>query len=390
MRIVTRARVSTATRYSGGVTPPSSPPRRVKAKANGRAAVKRARPKIGDVATLAGVSLGTVSAVLNGNGRVSTATRERVREAIASLGYRPDLYASNLARRRTQILGVIVSNLQNPFFAETAQAIEEEAARHGYQISLMATNFSPELHRAAVKQLLAARLSGIAVMTSEHDTPSYDLILASGVPSVFLDVGKATGNSSSIRVDSRGGMQAIVSHLLQLGHRDLLFVRNSQEVSGKPLLSHKLRDQGFAAAVRGCAIRGLQTHVIDLRGPGADAGEMAIAKTFGTIRYTAVIAITDLVAMGVYRGLQSRKVRIPQDISVVGFDNTYFSRFLTPPLTTVDVSRVELSRSVVRALLDRSQGSAELIPLGTSLVLRESTAAPGDHVKACSRTENQA
>lgn len=359
-----------------GVTPSSSLPRRTKPKTNGRAPAAGTRPKIGDVATLVGVSLGTVSAVLNGNGRVSTATRKRVQEAIVSLGYRPDLYASNLARRQTQTLGVIVSNLQNPFFAETAQAIEEEAARHGYQISLMATNFSPEQHRAAVKQLLGARLAGIAVMTSEHDALSYELIRSSGVPSVFLDVGKAIGNSSSIRVDSRGGMQEIVSHLLQLGHRDLLFVRNSQQASGKPLLSHRLRDQGFAAAVRGSSTRGLTTHVVDLRGPGADAGEQAISETFGTLHYTAVIAITDLVAMGVYRGLHSRRVRIPEEVSVVGFDNTYFSRFLTPPLTTVDVPRGELSRSAVRALLERPEESAELIPLRTSLVLRESTAPP--------------
>ena len=341
-----------------------------------RAVRTAARPKIGDVAKLAGVSLGTVSAVLNDNGRASLATRERVQAAIASLGYRPDLYASNLARRQTQILGVVVSNLQNPFFAETAQAIEEEAVRHGYQISLMATNFSPKQHRAAVTQLLGARLAGIAVVTSEHDDVSYDLVLSSGVPSVFLDVGKGTANSSSIRVDSRGGMQSIVSHLLQLGHRDLLFVRNSQQVNGRPLLSHKLRNQGFAAAIRACSMRGLTTHVVDLRGPGADAGESAIAQTIDALHYTAVIAITDLVAMGVYRGLQSRKVRIPDDVSVVGFDNTYFSRFLTPPLTTVDVPRDELSRAVIAALLGRTQEKAELIHLPTRLVLRESTAPP--------------
>ena len=334
------------------------------------------RPKIQDVAVSAGVSLGTVSAVLNGKGRVSTITRDRVQETIARLGYRPDLYASNLARRQTQVFGVIVSNLQNPFFAETAQAIKEEAARHGFQISLMASNFSPEQHRSAVQQLLGARIAGIAVITSEHDEPSRQLIAASGVPAVFLDSGKPGGNLNVIRVDSRGGMKAAVEHLIQLGHRELLFVRNSQEANGPPLLSHKLRDQGFAAAVRACATQDLKTTVVDMQGPGADAGELAIASVFGKVQFTAVIAITDMVAMGVYRGLQARKLCIPEDVSVVGFDNTYFSRFLSPPLTTVDVSRGDLSRITVEALLNKNTRTRKMIHLCTKLVLRESTAAP--------------
>ncbi len=334
------------------------------------------RPKIQDVALRVGVSLGTVSAVLNGNGRVSAATRERVRQAIEDLGYRPDLYASNLARRQTQVIGVVVSNLQNPFFAETAQAIEEEAARHGFQISLMATNFSPEQHRAAVAQLLGARIAGLAVITSEHDDLSRTMILANGVPTVFLDIGKPTETTSVIRVDSRGGMKAAVEHLLELGHRDLLFVRNSQKSAGPVLLSHKLRDQGFAAAVRACRVDALRTTVIDVHGPGADAGEQAVASIFaeGEAEFTAVIAVTDMVAMGVYRGLQARKLRIPEDVSVVGFDNTYFSRFLNPPLTTVDVPRSELSRLTIRALLNKDPH--RLQALRTTLVLRDSTAPP--------------
>ncbi|HUZ95513.1 MAG TPA: LacI family DNA-binding transcriptional regulator [Edaphobacter sp.] len=323
---------------------------------------------------MTGVSLGTVSAVLNGNGRVSDATRERVQAAITSLGYRPNLYASNLARRQTQLLGVIVSNLQNPFFAETAQAIEDAAAKHGFQISLMATNFSPDQHRAAVQQLLGARIAGLAIMTSEYDEDARKMVEASGVPTVYLDVGKPGKSVSIIRVDSRGGMQRAVEHLIDLGHRDLLFVRNSQTVSGPPLLSHKLRDQGLVSALRACSVKGLKTHTVDVCGPAADAGEQAIASVFGKVRFTAVIATTDMVAMGVYRGLQSRNIRIPEDVSVVGFDNTYFSRFLNPPLTTVDLPRAELSRLTIETLLQLKRRRSKLLPLATELIFRQSTA----------------
>ncbi len=313
--------------------------------------------------------------MLNGTGRVGGATRDRVQAAIAELGYRPDLYASNLARRETRLLGVVVSNLQNPFFAETAQAMEEEAGRHGYQISLMATNFAPSQHRAAVSQLLGARIAGLAVLTSEHDPAAQQMVLASGVPAVFLDAGRPSGKLSILRVDSRGGMRAAVEHLLALGHRDLLLIRNSQKAAGPPLLSHRMRQQGFAAALRACAVEGLQTHVVDIPGPGADAGEQAIASALAAgTHFTAVISVTDTVAMGVYRGLQQRGIQIPGEVSVVGFDNTFFSRFLHPPLTTVDVPRDELSRLAVGALLAESPG--RLIRLETRLILRESTMPP--------------
>lgn len=340
---------------------------------SGTSSAKTKRPRIQDVAIQAEVSLGTVSAVLNGNGRVSEATRQKVRDAIANIGYSPDHYASNLARRQTKLIGVIVSNLQNPFFAETAQAMEEEAARFGYQISLMATNFSRDKHRAAVKQLLGARIAGLAVLTSEHDKTSRDLVLAHGVPAVFLDSGKPAGKVSVLRVDSFGGMRAAVEHLIHLGHRHLLFVRNSQAEDGKSLLSHRLRDRGFTAAVQKFAGKNLETQTIDIPGHGADAGEEAIASS-GAVKFTAVIATTDLVAMGVYRALQARVVSIPRDVSVVGFDNTYFSRFMNPPLTSVDVSRQQISKIVMSALLDGKEG--RLFNLKTELVKRDSTRKP--------------
>jgi len=324
---------------------------------------------------MADVSLSTVSAVINGKTVVSAKTRQRVLDVIAELRYKPSLYASNLARRDLRVLGVIVSNLQNPFFAETAQAIEDEAIRAGYTISLAATNFSPEMLRSAVHQLLGARISGLAVMTSERDKIAFDVIERSGVPSVFLDIGRSGPASTNIRVDSRGGMMAAVQHLIELGHRDILLVRNSHK-AGR-LLSHRYRYQGFAAVVQACGVTDLRTHVVDVEGSGADAGLQAIASAYGRIPFTAVMAVTDMVALGVYRGLQERGCLIPADISVVGFDNTYVSRFLHPPLTTVDIPRAELSRLVVAALISKDRGQpGSSIKLPTKLILRESTAAP--------------
>lgn len=344
----------------------------------GAAAVRR--PRIQDVAQLAGVSLGSVSAVLNGKSAVSDGTRARVQSAIVKLDYQPNLYASNLARRRTQVLGVVVSDLRIPFFAEAAYALEQEAARYSYRVQLAATNFSPEQQRAAVQQLLAARIAGIAMLTSEQDREASSLIAASGIPSVFLDTGETVPHATNIEVDSRGGMYAAVEHLIGLGHRDLLFVRNSRRESNEPLLSHAARNEGFAAALRSRRLPALNVKVVDIPGPAPEAGEEAIAVAFAIAPapFTAVICVTDLVAMGVYRGLQARKLRIPTDVSVIGFDNSYFCRFLSPPLTTVDISREALSSMTIGALLRDTatrQGQTHLA-LRTELVLRESTAKP--------------
>jgi len=336
------------------------------------------RAKIQDVARLADVSLSTVSAVLNEKAIVKESTKQRVLEAIDRLRYRPDYYASNLARRQTRLFGLIVSNLINPFFAETAQAIETEARAHGYEIALTSTQFSPARLRECVQQMLGSRVAGLAVMTSERDDEAFSAAEASGIPVVFLDVGKPGERATNIRVDSRGGMFAAVNHLIHLGHRELLLIRNSQKECGPPLLSHRLRDQGFAAAVRKCGIEDLTTLTVDVAGPGADAGYQAIATIAEGSTFTAVIAITDMVALGVYRGLQERGLRIPQDVSVIGFDNTYISRFLTPSLTTVDIPREELSRAVVSALLtqDKEREGGGQIKLATRLIVRESTAPP--------------
>ncbi len=336
------------------------------------------RPKIQDVARAAGVSLGTVSAVLNGRSVVKEATRQHVEETIAKLDYHPDLYASNLARRSTRVLGVIVSNLINPFFSELAQAIEVEADKFGYQIALTATNFSPQTHLVAVRQFISARVAGIAVMTSERNVVAQQILAQSGVPSTFLDVGRPSANCTNINIDSRGGMKAIVEHLLDLGHRDLLFLRNSQKSSGPPLLSHHMRDQGFAAAIDACGLRDLKVNVLDANGPGAEAGETAIGLALARFDFTAVIAVTDMVALGAYRGLQQRGLRIPDDVSVVGFDNTYVSRFLSPSLTTVNVDRTRLSEIVVQELLSSGPNSLarKSIFMPTDLITRESTAAP--------------
>ena len=346
------------------------------------------RAKIQDVARLADVSLSTVSAVLNEKKIVSAGTRQRVLNAIEALQYRPDYYASNLARRQTRVFGLIVSDLRNPFFSETAHAIEEEARGHGYGITLRNTNFSPDLLRESVRQMLGARIAGIAIITSEYDEEAFEMVHRSGVPSVFMDVGKAGAMSTNIRVDTRQGMVAAVEHLVALGHTELLFVRNSNPGDGPALLSHKYRDQGFAAAIKGCGIPGIRTSVVNGVGFPTNAGREAVEVALRGEVFTAVVCATDLIALGVCRGLHDHGIRIPEDVSVVGFDNTYLSEFLSPPLTSIDIPREELSRLAVSALLpsdDEKRRLPQTIRLKTKLIVRSSTAPRPQTASATAR-----
>lgn len=334
---------------------------------------------IQDVARLAGVSLSTVSAVLNGKNIVSKDTKTRVLEAVARLNYQPNLYASNLARHQPRVLGLIVSNLVNPFFAETAQAFEAEGRRHGYQVALLETQFSPTRLRACVKQMLGMRVAGLAVLTSEFDEESIAQLKTSTTSSVFLDVGSVGPNMSNIRVDTKSGMVHAVRHLVELGHRDILFVRNSVKIEPEPsLLSHRFRNQGFAEAIRKYKAQGAKAIIEDIPGPGAMAGLKAIRRALKTERFTAVVAITDMVALGVYHGLCEAGLRIPQDASVVGFDNTYLCEFMNPSLTTVHIPRDVLCKAAVEMLLESAEGKqgGREVKIATNLVVRNSTASP--------------
>lgn len=338
----------------------------------------RAKVRIQDVARLAEVSLSTVSGVLNKKTNVRPETQRRVLAVIDQLGYKPNIFASNLARRNTKLIGIIVSDLLNPFFAETAKTLDTEARRQGYETFLTSTDFSPEKQRSAVREMLAMRVAGMAMMTSEDDPEAYSLLKSSGTPAVYLDHRHDSPYGGTVSVDKRSGMFVAVEHLLQLGHRRILLVRNSVGAASQPLLSHVERQLGFDDAVHRYQLKEMDVHVIDEPGPSAAAGLKAIAKALTLYEFTAVVAINDLVALGVFHGLQAASLRIPEDVSVVGFDNTYLCRFLHPPLTTVATPREELAKGVVDMLvasIDEREHDEEC-SLTAELVIRASTSRP--------------
>ena len=330
-----------------------------------------------DVAALAHVSTATVSAVINGQDKVEAKTRRRVQAAIKKLHYQPNLYARNLARGRSQLLGLIISDVVNPFFGELAQSIRLEAQARGYELSLASTQFSEEDLILAVKRMVGMRVMGLAIMTTEMSDQVLEILQNSHTPAVFEDVGTVSETISNVRIDYEGGILKALKYLVDLGHKRILFVRSYFDMGHQepPFLSIRARTEAFKNAAKEFRSEGIDSEIVTHWGPGPKAGQLAIHQALdASPGFTAVIAIADTVALGVLRGLQQRGVRVPTDVSVVGFDNNYLCEYLCPPLTSVDIPRAKLGKMVVSCLVknieDREPGH-ELF-LDTELVVRES------------------
>ena len=330
-----------------------------------------------DVAKLARVSTATVSAVVNDQDKVEKRTRERVLDAIQQLHYQPNLYARNLAKGQTRLLGLIISDVLNPYFGELSQLIRIEAEACGYEVVLADTQFSQHSLLSIIRRMVGMRMAGIAIMTSEMNSQVLEVLRNSRTAAVFEDVGTVSKNISNVRIDYEGGIFKAMKYLVDLGHREIIFVQTDPEADQKhhPLLSIRLRTEAFKKVAQQFKDSGVRAKIISHRGPGPRAGEEAIRGVLDSQRkFTAVMAIADPVAIGVLRTLQRKGIRVPEDVSIVGFDNSYLCDYLYPPLTSVNIPRDKLAKAVVDSLLgtvERKEPGRELY-LDTDLVVRES------------------
>jgi DNA-binding LacI/PurR family transcriptional regulator len=333
--------------------------------------------KIDDVAKLAGVSTATVSAVINGQDIVKPRTRIKVLKAIQRLNYHPNLYARSLARGRSAMLGVIVSDITNPFFAEIAQGVQAEALAHKYQVLISATQFSVDRLSDAVRHMMGMRVDGLVIMTSEMDQSIAESLRKRTIPTIFEDVGTVDKMTANLKIDYEGGIHRAVNWLVELGHERILFAETHPEIVGRQqFLSHRLRANAFRTAVR--AFSNVQASWIDCPGPAFRAGVEGSAEALRRHGFTAVIANADPVAFGLLRGFRNAGKKIPRDISLVGFDDNPACEFTDPPLTSVAISRKAIAVAAVKTLLEMIENGApgSEIHIPTELKIRSSAAQP--------------
>lgn len=329
------------------------------------------QPTILDVAAEAGVSKSLVSLVMRGSDRVSPASRQAVLEAAKKLGYRPNAAARTMVRQRSSVIGVMVSNLHNPFFAEVIDGIDMAATDAGYRAILTTGNRVPDRERLAVATLLEMRVDGL-ILASPVVGRECAIEASQTIPTVV--VGKATRASTvdSVTNDDRSGGEMIVDHLVELGHRRIAHIDGGFGAGARP------RRTGYKRAMKR---HGLADEVRSVRGNFTEEGGatgMRHLLTNGPLP-TAVSVANDLAAIGVLEVLAAEGLDVPGDISIVGYDNTAVAASHRLGLTTVDQPRHDMGRMAAELILDRisqDRTTARHVVLAPKLVVRESTGPP--------------
>ena len=329
---------------------------------------------IREIAKRAKVSTATVSRTINRISTVDPRLAKRVWKVIEQSGYRPNIQARALVSGRSQILGLVVSDITNPFFPEIVQAFENIAVEHGYDILLVSTVHDPKRMDISVRRMTERRVDGVAVMTFGME----DLLLEDrelrNVPLVFVDVGPKRPGVGNIKIDYLKGIRQAVQHLAALRHEQIAFISGPLE-----LKSAKARRNAFEQAMSEIGLKIRKDGIVE----GDHTLEGGIRATQSLLslpnRPTAIVCSNDMTALGVMHKCHEEGLSIPRDLSLVGFDDINLAQFVLPPLTTVRMSQTELARLAFNALLtelereEASEHGTEYV-LETSLVLRDSTA----------------
>ncbi|QFZ23697.1 LacI family DNA-binding transcriptional regulator [Saccharothrix syringae] len=322
-----------------------------------------ARPTMEDVAARAGVSRALVSLVMRGSPRVSDLRRAAVLKAAEELGYSPHAMARSLASRTSHVLGVMVSDLHNAFFAEVVDGLDEVARERGFDLIVNTGGRRPARERRALASLLSFRPAGLALLSPV--VPSADIARAAAQAPVVL-VARSSRLSTVDTVNDDGGLgiRLAVDHLVSLGHRRIAHLDGGEGA----------RRRGYLAAVdaHGLAPRVVGSEYTD------EAGARAVRELLADPP-TAIVSCNDFNAFGAISALEEAGLRVPRDVSVVGYDNTSLAALRHVSLTTVDQPRNEFGRLAAEALLQRVRGERQEPVrhlLRPSLVVRATTAPP--------------
>lgn len=346
-------------------------------------AARKTHPTIRDIAAQAGVAAMTVSRVINESGYVSEAAREKVMKVVRELNYHPNGLARSLKSQRTQVVGILLPDIANPFSAQLVSGIQEMLMARGYSSFITISERSAEREEAGIKALFDHRVDGIIVATRE--TPSGNELLERlterKLPMVVVGRNWQHARVDRVTADHKKGAYEAVKYLIAAGHRRIAFVGVTQ-ANAKELQ----RFHGYVAALRDHNLSVEEQLIVGpetLSGPGYSTQEdgyqgmqrlLALAK-----RPTAIFARNDFTAIGAMCAIYDAGLSVPHDFSVVGFDNVPLAEYSSPPLTTVHQPTEEQGRQAATLLLERIEGDAQRarreIMLQCKLMVRQSTAA---------------
>lgn len=333
-------------------------------------------PNIHDVAQAAGVSAGTVSNVLNRPSYVGRETRERVLRAIEDLGFYPARRKRQFRPGRVKTLGVAIANLDNPFFVDVALGAEEAGTEHKSGVVFCNSAYDPIREAQNLDMLVQQRVQGIIIAPVDEYSPRLEALVDRGVPMVFVDRVAPDRDYWSVSVDDFRGGQIGCQHLLDLGHRKIAFIGHPDK---SPKVLQRLEGARDAASKVPSAV---SLEVIPVKSWTLESGQkagLAIARRQRSARPTAVLCANDLIALGLMQQVLRAGLRVPEDLSIVGYDDLEWAAAATIPLTTVRQPRRLLGRMAVQMLLQLLENGptdapmANRVVLMPDLVVREST-----------------
>ncbi|HUK25441.1 MAG TPA: LacI family DNA-binding transcriptional regulator [Terriglobales bacterium] len=333
---------------------------------------------IKEIAKRARVSAATVSRTINHVPTVDPQLAKRVWKIVDELGYYPNRQARALVSGKTRIFGLIVSEITNPFFPEIVQSFEDTAVQHNYEILLTSTVHDRKRMEISVRRMIERRVDGVAVLTFGMEEALLEDVRFRKVPLVFVDVGPDIAGVRTISVNYQHGIRQAVQHIAALRHKRVAFIAGplylKSAVARKAAFETSMHEIG-AEIHPGLVVEGDHT---------MEGGMRALTRLMASPEPpTAILCSNDMTAIGVMRRAYDSGIIIPRDLSVVGFDDIHLAQFMTPSLTSVQMSQTELARLAFQALLDAVEGKVpgadrRKYELQTNLILRKSTAlAPG-------------
>jgi DNA-binding LacI/PurR family transcriptional regulator len=303
---------------------------------------------IKDIAKRAGVAHTTVSRALRGSPLIAADTVERIRQIAFEMGYQPSAAARSLKTNRSQVLGVIVTHIADPFFSEIIQGIDEIAQQLGYSLFIAAAQHDPERERAIVKIMREHRVDGVIICSTPFSPEQSRQLLTQDIPIVVINNQAAEDYRYSIYHDDAYGSQQITQHLIDLGHRKIAYLGNS--LSGRTNLE---RLSGFRQCMQAASLPIAEGYIYPVAGGDPQAGQAGVEHFLALAdRPTAIFCFNDMQAIGVMKGLGQAGLNVPADCSVAGFDNIPFSDYTSPSLTTFDQPKRQIGSEAARLILD--------------------------------------
>lgn len=323
-----------------------------------------------EVAAKAGVSPATVSRVLNNSQYIAPETRQRVLKVVQEFSYHKNVHARRLSTGRSDLFGLVISEIANPYFPEIIRGFQAAAWRCGFDVLLCNTEYDRERTKTVVRKLVESDVRGVAIVTTSLDMTMTHELTNAGVALVFCNSGPASRLISNISIQYDVGISKAITHVVELGHR------RSAVVAGPA-------DNRTAATIKRALVSGLNEHglkplsVIDSSyhvGAGVSAVREILSKPE---KPTVIFCGNDLIAMGAMSALEEASVRVPEDISVIGIDDIFFAFLARPPLTTISIPREQLGMVAFEALskmLNLKRKKGYNYNLETDFVMRKSTA----------------